>query len=136
MKYFVDTNVWLSGLFGRGLCAELLAEYFKQGVELWLDERVRAEFRRIARDKFKVDSTALALAERLIADHAHIAAAATEPSPGIPDPDDAWILATAIRVQCSAFVTGDRALLQIGASGPMPIIDPRTAYLRLKGLED
>lgn len=136
MKHFVDTNVWLSGLFGRGLCAELLAEYFKQGVELWLDERVRAEFTRIARDKFKVDPTALALAERLICDHAHIAAAATEPSLGIPDPDDAWIVASALRVESSAFVTGDRALLQLGTIGPMPIVDPRTAYLRLKGLED
>ncbi|MCU0755094.1 MAG: putative toxin-antitoxin system toxin component, PIN family [Xanthomonadales bacterium] len=135
MKWFIDTNVWLSGLFGRGLCADLLAEYFGQGAELWLDVRVQAEIRRIALDKFKVDAARLALVERLISDHANVAAAAMEPTADIPDPDDAWIIAAALRIGATAFVTGDRALLQLGSVGTMPIIDPRSAYVRLKGLD-
>lgn len=135
MKWFIDTNVWLSGLFGRGLCADLLAECFGQGVELWLDVRVQAEIRRIAIDKFKVGAAKLALVERLISDHASVAVAAAAPTADIPDPDDAWIITAALQIGATAFVTGDHALLQLGSVGSMPVIDPRSAYMRLKGLD-
>jgi predicted nucleic acid-binding protein len=55
VRVFVDTNVWLAGRFGRGLCADLLDALIEDDIEILLDERVLAEFRRIGRDKSAVD---------------------------------------------------------------------------------
>lgn len=62
MKVFIDTNVWLSGRFRPGLCANLLETLLEEGAELLLDERVLTEFQRIARDKLGVDDFLLARA--------------------------------------------------------------------------
>ena len=134
MKVFIDTNVWLAGRFGRGLCAELLETLVEEDVEILLDERVHDEFRRIARDKFHVDARTLAEAEFFFQYHARVLAAAVEPTPHIPDPDDAWIIAAAIDASADLFVTGDKALLALGSVEGMSIVDPRTAYVRLRGL--
>jgi len=53
---------------------------------------------------------------------------------GFPDPDDAPILAAALAADAKLFVTGDKALLALGAVDDMAIVDPRTAYERLRGL--
>jgi len=50
VKVFVDTNLWLAGRFGRGLCADLLEGLIEADFEILLDERVLAEFRRIGRE--------------------------------------------------------------------------------------
>lgn len=64
MKVFVDTNVWLAGRFGRGLCADLLNILAcDERLVIMLDPRIHAEFRRIARDKFAVDAQALVEAD-------------------------------------------------------------------------
>jgi len=44
VKVFVDTNVWLSGRFWPGLCAELLDGLVESGEDLLLDDRVLANF--------------------------------------------------------------------------------------------
>lgn len=134
MKVFVDTNVWLSGFMGHGLCADLLAAWVAAETVLVLDERVRLEFLRIAEMKFGASAQRLDYADAFFAQACVVAPAAKEPVPGIPDPDDAWIIAAALTVRADAFVTGDKALLALGRIEAMPIIDPRTAYLRLRGL--
>jgi predicted nucleic acid-binding protein len=60
--------------------------------------------------------------------------AAEAPAPDIPDPDDAWIIAAALAAGADWFVTGDRPLLALGGVADMPILDPRSAYMRLRGL--
>lgn len=134
MKVFVDTNVWLAGRFGRGLCADLLAELIDAPVEILLDERVLAEFRRIACDKFRVDAQTLEASMRFFRNYTVIVAASEIASAGIPDPDDAWIIAAALTARADLFITGDKALLALDAVERMPLLDPRAAYLRLRGL--
>lgn len=134
MKVFIDTNVWLSGLLGRGLCADLLDGLVDAGWPLVLDGRVLDEIRRIGRNKFAVDDLLLAKIERLLQQHAVIVPAATQPADDIPDPDDALIIAAALTADAGLFVTGDKALLALGEVAGLPILDPRAAYLRLRGL--
>lgn len=134
MKVFVDTNVWLAGRFGRGLCAELLDTLVEEGVEILLDERVLDEFRRIARDKFCVDVDALQTAEVFFREYAVLLAGAEVPSTGIPDADDAWIVAAALAGDAEWFVTGDKALLDLNQIAALTMISPREAYTRLRGL--
>lgn len=134
MRVFVDTNVWLSGRFRPGLCADLLEALVQEGAEMLLDERVIDEFRRIARDKLKVDEATLTRAEMFFRHYARVLPAATQPAAGVPDADDAWIIAAALVANADVFVTGDKALLALGEIDGLPIVSPRTAYLRLRGL--
>lgn len=134
MKVFVDTNIWLSGIMGHGLCADLLAAWVEADIALLLDERVRAEFFRIAGTKFQAGAQQLALAEAFFVEACRTVPAADAPAAGIPDPDDAWIIAAALTAQADWFVTGDKALLELGEVNGLPILSPRTAYERLRGL--
>lgn len=103
-------------------------------VTILLDECVHEEFRRIASEKFKVDIITLEQTEVFFHRHAIILPRAQIPIKDVPDPDDAWILAAALTANADWFVTGDKALLEMGQASGMPIIHPRQAYLRLKGL--
>ena len=134
MKVFIDTNVWLSGRFRPGLCAQLLEALIESGIDILLDDRVLDEFRRVAHDKLGVDQALLARTELLFHRYGHIVPAALAPAPGVPDPDDAWILAAALNAGAHWFVTGDKALLDLGALGEMAILSPRSAYERLIAL--
>lgn len=135
MKVFVDTNVWLSGRFRSGLCADLLDALVEADATMLLDERVLGEFMRIARDKLKVEESVLARAALFFNQYAIVVPAADEPAPDIPDPDDAWIITAALNAGADLFVTGDRALLDLGTVQGLPLVDPRTTYARLRGLE-
>ncbi len=134
MKVFIDTNIWLSGRFRPGLCAQLLEALIESGVDLLLDERVLDEFRRVARDKLGVDPALLARTEVFFQRHGLVVPAAPAPAQGVPDPDDAWILAAALNAGVHWFVTGDKALLDPGALGEMTILSPRATYERLISL--
>ncbi len=134
MKVFIDTNVWLSGRFWPGLCAELLDSLIKMDVTVLLDECVHEEFRRFASEKFKVDVITLEQTDVFFNRHAIILPRAEIPMKDVPDPDDAWILAAALAANADWFVTGDKALLEMCHASGMPIVHPRQAYLRLKGL--
>lgn len=134
MRVFIDTNVWLSGRFRSGLCADLLETLVRLGVPTLLDDRVLNEFERIARVKLKVDEPLLTRTLGFFHQYANVVPAASRPAKGAPDPDDAWSIASALNAGADWFVTGDRALLQRGGIEKLEIIDPRTAYQRLLGL--
>lgn len=134
MRVFVDTNVWLAGRFGRGLCADLLEALVEEDVEILLDERVLAEFRRIGRDKFAVDERTLDEADLFFRRYATILSASATPTPDVPDHNDAFIIAAAVSADAALFVTGDKALLALESLGKMQIVDPRTIFMRLRRL--
>ncbi len=134
MKVFIDTNVWLAGRFGRGLCADLLDTLILEQCDLLLDERVLDEFLRIARHKFRVDERTLSEASRFFQRYATLLPPAGTTLPDIPDPDERWILQAAVIAAAEWFITGDKALLALGTVEDMPIVDSRTAFLRLRGL--
>ena len=134
MKVFVDTNLWLAGRFGRGLCADLLEGLIEADIEILLDERVLAEFRRIGRNKFTVIDSTFDEAMLFFTRYAATLPASDTRAPGVPDPDDALIIAAALSADASLFVTGDKALLALESLGSMQIVDPRTIFMKLRGL--
>jgi putative PIN family toxin of toxin-antitoxin system len=135
VRVFVDTNVWLAGRFGRGLCADLLEALVEEDIEILLDERVLAEFRRIGRDKFAVDERTLDEAELFFRRYATILSPSATPTVNVPDPDDAFIIAAALSANAGLFVTGDKALLALQSVGSMQIVDPRAIFMRLRRLD-
>lgn len=138
MKLLFDSNVWLSGLIARGLCADLLRFALQHhghgGFELMLCAPVRDEVLRILRDKFKATESALDAARATMVSAREIANGHWQPPADFSDPDDAPIIATALAAHADLFVTGDKALLALGTVQGLPMIAPREAYLRLRGL--
>lgn len=137
MRLFLDSNVWISALATRGVCADLVREALRRAgldVEILSSAQVRAEVSRVLAGKFGVPRGELAAAcEPLCYTH-EVDAGPWQPPPGFPDPDDVPILAAALAAQADLFVTGDRELLALGTVEGLAIVDPRTAYLRLHGL--
>ncbi|MBA2292307.1 MAG: PIN domain-containing protein [Gemmatimonadales bacterium] len=51
----------------------------------------------------------------------------------IRDPDDAWVLASALTGGAQLLVTGDQDLLAVSSQAPIPILTPRAACEHLRG---
>ena len=123
----MDTNVLVSALATRGLCADLYERLLTEH-EVVICEPVVAEVLDILQRKFR------AMAELLIKVEAElrllqvIPAQVTAPSLPIKDRDDPWIIACALQADVACFVTGDAELLALGMVGKLPINSPRDCW--------
>ena len=131
MKIFLDTNVLVSAYATRGICSDLvrfvLAEH-----ELMTGEVNLEELRRVLGERFQAPR------ERLDAIESELRAEAVVPRPPEPspvavrDPDDRWVLASATSGGADLLVTGDKDLLAVAREAPIPVVDPRGCWERLR----
>lgn len=124
MKVFLDTNVLVSAFATRGLCADLVRHVLTEH-ELVTGEVNLRELRRIMRDRLKVPQQTIAVVEQLLREQTVVPRPKEQLSVVVRDPDDAWVLASAVAAGADVLVTGDTDLLSIAADSPVPIVDPR-----------
>jgi putative PIN family toxin of toxin-antitoxin system len=132
VKVYFDTNVLVSAYTARGISSDLmrfvLAEHELVTGEVNLDE-----LRRVLRGRFR------ASVEQVAAIEAELRAQTIVPKPPAPsslpirDPDDRWVLASAVAGGVDLLVTGDQDLLTVAADAPLPIVDPRRCWERFRG---
>ena len=135
MKVFLDTNVLISALTTRGLCAGLVEKLLDEQIETIVSQLVLVELRRILVEKFAIDLDDTVYAREFLA-RLTIAGDADSPfttQPSIPDPDDVPIIASALDAGSDLFVTGNKALLALNKLENMYIVSPRDAWLTLFG---
>lgn len=130
MRLFFDTNVLVSALTTRGLCAELFAAGLLSH-DLATCHAVLHELERILADKFRLPAPVVAGYLALLQERAELVESQTT-LPESPDPDDAPILACALAGRADLFVTGDKALLDMNTLEAMPIVSPRECWERLR----
>lgn len=125
MRVFLDTNVLVSAYASRGLCADVLRLVFAEH-ELICAEVVLEELQRILRQKIRL---APEIVEEVLG---FLREAHVEPRPSdlhevsVRDPDDAWVLASAIQAEADVLITGDSDLLDLAAEVKgIRILDPR-----------
>ena len=127
---FLDTNVLVSALATRGLCADLYERLITEH-ETVIGEPVILEVLDILQRKFKATPDLLVNVEAELRLLEVIAAQATAPALAIKDKEDPWIIACALQANVEFFVTGDAELLDLGKADKLPIISPRECWQRL-----
>ena len=133
MRVFLDTNVVVSALATRGICADVLHLIVSEH-DLLLSETVLRELERVLGGKFGVPADAVREAGRFLREEAATIVQAGQPRPDVTlrDPDDVAILAEAVASNADLLVTGDRDLLDVAANLPVVIASPREFWALLR----
>lgn len=127
MKVFLDTNVVVSALATRGLCADLYERLLTEH-EVVVGEPVVMEVLDILQRKFRANRELLIKVEAELRLLRVIPAQAVAPSLPVRDVDDSWIIACALQADVDCFVTGDAELLALKRVDKLPIISPRVCW--------
>jgi len=132
MRVLLDTNVLVSAVATRGLCADVFRAVLAAH-ELVTCAKVLQEVRRILSMKFRVPEPLIAEYLELIGQDAIVAESEDLPDLPIQDRDDAAIVAAAIGAGAQVLVTGDRDLQSLKNIGELRIISPRAFWEELTG---
>ncbi len=124
MRVFLDTNVLVSAFATRGLSADVFRHVLAEHT-LVTGEVVLKELRRALRQKLQLPPRVVDSIERLLREHEVVPKPRKPADVLIRDPDDKWILASALSANADVLVTGDRDLLDLGPQASLRILDPR-----------
>jgi putative PIN family toxin of toxin-antitoxin system len=130
LKIALDTNVVVSAVATRGLCADLVQLILLEH-ELVLGETVLAELRQVLRRKLKLPEATIDEVESFLRRRAVVVAKQGEQPIGDLDEADAAVLAEAGTASADILVTGDRDLLRV-ADSPVKVVSPRGLWHLLR----
>lgn len=131
MRVFLDTNVLVSAVATRGLCADLAREVLA-GHELVVSRQVLTEVGDALRRKLGVDAATAREYARLLEQDATVARPGPLPKVDLRDRDDLPILGAAVAARVDALVTGDRELVELGLVEGVAVLSPRAFWDRLR----
>lgn len=134
MKVFLDTNVLVAAFATRGLCADLFAHVLLEH-ELIVGDVVLDELREKLRTKLKLPKKTIDEIEALLRESVVVKTPSNHLGLRIGDPDDEWVVASAMAGGAEVLVTGDAAVLKAAKRAPLPILSPRGLWERLRGDE-
>ena len=124
MKVFLDTNVLVSAVATRGLSADVVRLVIAEH-ELLTGAVNLTELQRVLRDKLHTPARTVRELDAFLRTHTIVPKPAAVLTVSVRDPDDRWVLASAMAGAADVLVTGDRDLLDLGDRAPLPIVDPR-----------
>jgi uncharacterized protein len=131
VRIALDTNVLVSAIATRGLCADVfnlvLAEH-----QLIVGETVLAEVRRVLKQKMRVPDEAIDEFDALLRAEALVVPKAKVASITIRDKSDMIVLAEAISGKAEVLVTGDKDFHEIATKVPLDVLTPRGLWERLR----
>jgi len=128
VRVFLDTNVVVSAVATRGLCADLFQAILAEH-ELVLGETVLGELRTVLSRKMRVPRDTIQELEAHLRGHATVVKAATKRRIAGLDAADAAIIAVGARAD--VLVSGDQDLLKL-ADPPVKIVSPRGLWGALR----
>jgi len=130
VRVFLDTNVVVSAVATRGLCADLFQAILAEH-ELVLGETVLGELRTVLSRKMRVPRDTIQELEAHLRGHATVVKAATKRRIAGLDAADAAIIAEAVGARADVLVSGDQDLLKL-ADPPVKIVSPRGLWGALR----
>lgn len=130
MRVFLDTNVLVSAFLARGLCADLFRLVLIEHT-LVTSEVVLTELQDVLSRKGRLPAPQIAAIQAFLRDQPVAPRPAQTLQLGLVDPDDEWVVASAVLVDADLFVTGDQGVLAC-IQPPLPIVNPRGCWERLR----
>ena len=130
MRVFLDTNVLVSAFLARGLCADLFRLVLIEHT-LVTSEVVLTELQDVLSRKDRLPAPQIAAIQAFLRDQPVGPRPAQTLQLGLVDPDDEWVVASAVLVEADLFVTGDQGVLAC-IQPPLPIVNPRGCWERLR----
>jgi putative PIN family toxin of toxin-antitoxin system len=131
MKVFLDTNVLVSAMATRGLCADVLREILTSH-QLVVSLPLFNELRRVLRQKLHIPGELIDDAIEILQQDALVGAPTTLSDVRIEDKDDLMILSSALNGNVDLLVTGDKELLDLGKIQGMEIVSPRGFWKKMR----
>lgn len=131
MKIFLDTNVLVSAVATRGLCADVLREVLVSH-RLVVSTDLFAELKSILHSKLGIPHNLISEFIEILHQDAHLSTPSVLPDVDIQDKNDLAILSSALNGGAELFVTGDKELFELNRIGNMEIVSPRGFWERLK----
>lgn len=123
MRVLLDTNVLIAAFVSHGSCAELL-EHCIESHSICVPKVVLEEFREKLSGKLKFPKKTVAASASFLKANTEPVESGALPSAVCRDPDDAAVLAAAVRAEADCIVTGDKDLLTLEKFGNIPILSP------------
>jgi len=130
MKVFLDTNVVVSAVAARGLCADVFRSVFEFH-ELIVSEAILAELERVLRDKIGAPTDLIADTLWLLQQDAYLASSDPPIQLSIKDKADIAILSSAINGGAEVFTTGDKGILDLKTIANLEILSPREFWEKM-----
>ncbi len=131
MRVFLDTNVLVSAIATRGLCADVL-----RGVlsfhDLLVSEYLFTELKRVLTEKIGAPAEILDEFEELLRQDAALIASPNSLTFSLRNKADEPIVGAALEGGANILVTGDKELLDLGRTGHLRILSPRQFWEELK----
>ncbi len=131
MRVFLDTNVLVSAVTTRGLCADVLREVLVSH-QLVVSTSLIAELQSVLRNKIGIPQEIIFDFVEVLTQDSIFSKDTNLATIVIKDKDDILILSTALNGNAELFVTGDNELLELGTTRFMRIVSPRKFWETLK----
>jgi len=124
VRVLLDTNVLFAAFVTHGVCAGLYEECLLQA-EIVASNHILTELAEKLVSKGKFTKREAQQVVRAVRKDAELVSPAPLVQPICRDPDDDWILATAVAGKADVIVTGDKDLLVLKRFRNIPIVGPR-----------
>ena len=131
MRVFLDTNVLVSSVATRGLCADVVREVLTSH-ELIVSDALLKEVKKVLHHKLKVPSSLISEFLNLLKQDTIFIKPSWSPEVNIKDKSDLIIIASALSGSADLFVTGDKELLNLGNVENLKIVSPRVFWEKVK----
>ena len=127
-----DTNVIVSAVATRGLCADVVNSVLAEH-QLIVGGTVLKELRQVLRQKLRLPIAAVDEIEAFLRQNATVISDAPFIEMPVLDVNDRAVLAEAVAGKAEVLVTGDQDMLAAAAKGPIRILSPRGFWELLRG---
>ena len=124
MRVFLDTNVLVSAVATRGLCADALREVLVSH-QLVISSPLLNELSNILHSKFGIPFNVITEFIEMLNQDVILSEQTESAVIDIQDQDDVIILSTALSGGAELVVTGDKEILALGKIQHMEIVSPR-----------
>jgi putative PIN family toxin of toxin-antitoxin system len=131
MRVFLDTNVIVSAVATRGLCADVFREVLVRH-RLVISEILIDEVKAVLRGKIGIPSEIVSDVIAMLREGSILSRPSRSADLPVRDPTDKALVSSALNGKADLFVTGDRELLDLAGVGDLDIVSPRIFWERLK----